>query len=228
MPSTPSGPVLPARATTTPPAAAATAVRTAQTISARFAQWQFGGATAGDVLPLPAFSERSPHTYTLKGLPPRAYLQYESQTFGINLGWSDDASPQTAQRVRRWFVARPAGRTDAVRHGERVALAYGGEPSFLKYADREFGVNLDWSADPVYEWRILGGAPGTPVRTGRSVALFNQSADGGRGEFLVHFDRTVGGDIGWPSSRTWGEQLRAAGVDLLTAEAKKLLVSTFL
>jgi hypothetical protein len=36
----------------------------------------------------------------------RRFLQWEHQTWGINLGWTDDASPATAKRVSRWFFTR--------------------------------------------------------------------------------------------------------------------------
>jgi hypothetical protein len=41
------------------------------------------------------------------------------------------------------------------------------------------------------------------VKTGEAVAIYNVHAR----ECLITFDRTAGGDIGWPSSKTWGEQL---------------------
>jgi hypothetical protein len=77
-----------------------------------------------------------------------------------------------------------------------VALAYGGNPSFLRYEERKAGINLGWSEAPVFEWTIAGGKRGEPVRVGERVALFNER----EGDCLIHFDRTVGGDIGWPTS----------------------------
>ena len=37
------------------------------------------------------------------------------------------------------------------------------------------------------------------------LVLFNEKSEGD-GEPLIYFDRTFGGDIGWPSSETvWGQ-----------------------
>src|SRR4051794_33112950 len=42
----------------------------------------------------------------LKNSMEHRFLQWEHQTWGINLGWTDDASPATAARVSRWFFTR--------------------------------------------------------------------------------------------------------------------------
>jgi len=92
----------------------------------------------------------------------------------------------------------------------------------LEYKSREFGVNLDWSSKPVYEWQLLGGPFGQPVNTRARLAIYNQKVPwkNGLGEFLIYFDRTVGVDIGWPDSKTWGDPL----TDLATQELKKAVM----
>ena len=67
------------------------------------------------------------------------------------------------------------------------------------------GIDLDWSESPIYEWKLLGGNIGSEVRTGQWVAIYNEHAK----ECLLFFDRSAGGDIGWPSSKSWGAQLEA-------------------
>lgn len=56
---------------------------------------------------------------------------------------------------------------------------------------------------------------GAPVQTNEWLAIYNVKA----GECLVQFDRTAGADIGWPSSRTWREQLQE---DLAKAAVRHL------
>ena len=51
----------------------------------------------------------------------------------------------------------------------------------------------------------LGGT-GQEVRSGDWLALYNQTAR----DCLIYFDRTVGGDIGWPGSETWTDQIEDA------------------
>jgi hypothetical protein len=142
----------------------------------------------------------------------RKFLQHEQQTFGINLGWTDDAEPQTERKVARWFFPRRGHDTQGIRYGEIIALGNGEQPSFIRYEHRTVGVNLGWSESPVFEWKILGGKPGELVRTGEWVALFNMRSES-HGECLIYFDRTVGGDIGWPSSKTWSDQIEQRVTD---------------
>jgi hypothetical protein len=153
------------------------------------------------VVPKSTFDGPAERNYFLKNRQERKFLQHEDQTWGINLGWTDDAEPSTAKKVRRWFFARSGNAQGPVRYGETVALANGGKPSFMRNVHRDVGIDLDWSDAPVYEWKLLGGKSGAGVKTGEAVAIYNVHAR----ECL--FDRTAGGDIGWPSSKTWGEQL---------------------
>lgn len=167
-----------------------------------FLQWTIGADAPGIVT--------SGHRYTLKNRTNRKFFQYEEQTWGINLGWTDDAEPSTAAKVRRWAFVGKGGAKAPMTYGQPVALAWGDR--FVRYGARDVGINLDWSKAPVFEWQLLGGAPGAPVRTGEWLSLFNTRSEGG--EPLLHFDRTVGGNIGWPSSKTWGAQLKEMGTDL--------------
>jgi hypothetical protein len=155
------------------------------------------------------------------GLKIDRYLQHEEQRFGINLGWTDDASAQTAAKVARWFFARESSDDGVLRYAETIALANGGDPSFVRYEDRTVGVNLGWSKTPVYEWKILGGTAGAPVQAGQKVALFNEKAN----ECLIYFDRTAGGDIGWPTSQRWEDQLKALAVKAGKEAAKKAVLA---
>jgi hypothetical protein len=152
------------------------------------------------------FSGPADRNYNLKNYQTRKFLQWEEQTFGVNLGWTDDASPQTATKVARWFFTRDSADPSPLRYGEAIAMGYGISPSFVHYEQRTVGINLAWSDQPKFEWKLLGGPVGQPARSGDWLAIFNQRA----GDCLIYFDRTVGGDIGWPSSETWSDQIEDA------------------
>ncbi|WP_181774952.1 hypothetical protein [Amycolatopsis pittospori] len=187
-----------------------------------YKQWVFGAEKRRPLMPQHAFKEGSDRNYNLKGTEPRKFLQWEEQDFGINLGWTDDASPSTGVRVSRWFAARPGGATAQVKYGEPIALGYGKSPSFIRYENRTFGINLGWSKTPVFEWRLLGGVTGRPVECGDRLAIHNAKA--GSADVpgvLIHFDRTVGGDIGWPDSQSWWDQVK----DKLPGIAKDALTA---
>lgn len=184
-------------------------------------QWMFGIGRSEAMRTKPKFDGRPERNYNLKGMKTGKFLQHEKQRFGINLGWTDDASAQTAAKVSRWFFARQGGDDSPLRYAEIVALANGGEPSFIRHEDRTVGVNLGWSKTPVFEWKVLGGTPGTPVQTGQQVALFNMKAN----ECLIYFDRNAGGDIGWPTSKRWEDQLEALAVKVGKEAAKKAVLA---
>jgi hypothetical protein len=149
----------------------------------------------------PNFAGPADRNTNLKNSYERKFLQWEEQTFGINLGWTEDASPATAVRVTRWFFTRPDNDSSPIRYGQPIALGYGKSPSYIYYAERTIGVNLDWSATPRFDWKLLGGKIGQEVRSGDWLALYSQTAR----DCLIDFDRTAGANIGWPSSETWGK-----------------------
>ena len=198
-------------------------------LAAEFTQWFLANGKAGPVLPKDKFSVHPERNFSVKGSRPRKFLQHENQTFGINLGWTDNASPATEAKVSRWFVDRPGTDTAPIRYGETVALANGGSPSFLRYAERTVGINLEWSETPVFEWKLLGGRVGTPVNAKNPVAIYNARAGsaGSPGNFLIHFDRNVGGDIGWPDSKRWESQIVDLGLGMAWTAAKKLVLTEF-
>ncbi|QEG33769.1 hypothetical protein [Bythopirellula goksoeyrii] len=175
---------------------------------AQYKQWMIGANNTGKVthgLPKGPLADAQ---YNLKGLVPRKFLQYEKQgTFGgINLGWTDNASASTATKSAKWyFVATTDGSAPVVggslHFGDPIALAWGsGKKPYVKYSKRNVGINLNWSSKPSFEWAVLGGVPGSEVRRGEDVViLFNLK----HRQPMMYFDRTVGGHIGWPDSRTW-------------------------
>ena len=182
---------------------AAAATTNATTAARYLKQWKFDPYHPGHLLYSKASFSGSAHRNTnLWNTKEERFLQWESQTFGINLGWTDDRSAATGLKVSRWFFTRPDN-TRALRYGNTVAIGNGGDPSYIGYADRTFGINLEWSSTPRYEWKLLGGTKGHVIRSGDRVAIYNTVTK----QPLIYFDRTVGGDIGWPNSETWGDQI---------------------
>lgn len=194
----------------------------------RYIQWMLGATKPrGLIQPKASISEHPERSYNLKNSACRKYLQHEEQEFGVNLGWTNDGSNTTGDKVARWFFTRKGSDDNPIRFGETIALALGGNPSFLHYDKRAFGINLEWSTKPVFEWKLLGGKIGEPVHTQEWIAIFNEKV----GECLIYFDRPVGGNIGWPSSETWTEAVTRIGKGLasdLWDEAKKRAVEVLL
>ncbi|MFT4215953.1 MAG: hypothetical protein QM619_02050 [Micropruina sp.] len=199
-------------------------------VASRLRQWRILLPGTGRVLrQKPEFGVHSDRNFALHGTVLDRYLQNEHQTFGINLGWTDDATVSTRTKVTRWFVDSAAEGDIPVTYGERVALGNGGDPSFIRYARRRSGINLEWSETAAYQWRLLGGVPGTPIKDGDRVAIYNERAgsDDSDGNFLIYFNRTVGGDIGWPDSKSWWQQLKAELPGIAWSIAKKAAKAHF-
>lgn len=196
-------------------------------VAAELTQWYLANGKAGPIRPKASFADHPERNFSVKGTRPRKFLQHERQTFGINMGWTDDASPATEAKVRRWFADRPGDDNAPIRYGESVALGYGMNPSFIRYSERTVGINLAWSDTPVFEWTLLGGPIGQPVNSKNPVAIHNTKAGStaSPGNFLIYFDRTAGGDIGWPDSTTWTTKLIKLGTGLAWPVAKKLALT---
>ncbi len=164
----------------------ARAVKNPETAATYLKQWMFDPNNAHHPLYAKAnFNGPASRNTNLKNSMQRKFLQYERQTFGINLGWTHDATAKTAVAVSRWFFTRP-DTTHPLRYGDTVAMGYGTSPSYIRYANRTFGINLDWSSAPRYEWKLLGGKTGTQVRSGDWLAIYNTVTK---------------------NSETWGQQL---------------------
>lgn len=172
-------------------------------IKANILQWKFGSAAgASQINALNEFSEHNAACVNLHNRESGVYLQWEKQTLGINLGWTDHADADTATRTARWFLRRESADTAPVKYGERLALGYGTKPSFYHYEHRQVGINLGNVAAPAYEWIIIGGALGSPVKVGEMVGIYNVNVetDAGSGDFMVRHYRDNAGNIGWTSS----------------------------
>jgi hypothetical protein len=184
-----------------------------------FSEWQLGGGKflgAGqEVDVLNSWREKSGLAFNLKHRGQARYVGWEKQMFGVNLGYSDDATTETARKMARWFFRRQDGSTRKVRYGELIAMGYGTSPSFYKYAVTNVGINLQNTGTPSYEWRLIGppGTAGRPVTTGQWLAIWNEVEDG----FLIRFDRNLGVDLGWPDSKRWEDQI----IDLTWRKAKE-------
>jgi len=99
---------------------------TAAETAAHWKQWIIGADVRGrPVLPKHDFGGPKDRSYNLKNSKVRKFLQWERQTFGINLGWTDDAEPETGRKVARWFFARAGNSNEPIKYGESIAIGNG-------------------------------------------------------------------------------------------------------
>jgi hypothetical protein len=132
--------------------------------------------------------------YSLLCLANNKYLTWQKVPIGINLNYVSEPSNKVHFRL-------PDNAEREILSGESVALGIGGGEAFLKYHTRDIGINLAWSQDPKFEWRIFAGEVGTPIPENTAVAIFNDKVEP-EPDFLVFFNRlpAAGTDIGWTTS----------------------------
>ena len=191
----------------------------AAALMAPYKQWMIGANVTGFVYPYTTGGPSS-RKYNLKGLGVRKFLQYEKQGTwrGINLGWTGNASAQTAIDRAQWIFQRPGGpsaQSAPVVYGEPIALGWAKVgKQFLRFSKRNVGINLNWS-EPSYEWTILGRPRGTRVRRGQDVVILYNL------RHLMpirYFNRSIGGDLGFApgNDSAYVMSLRNAANDMMT------------
>lgn len=83
---------------------------------------------------------------------------------GINLSWFPESEDKQARLVKK-----DGGK---IEYGDTVALFVGKtDNSYLCYADRPFGINLEWSTSPCYEWVVGGGTANKELKVNDAFTL---------------------------------------------------------
>jgi hypothetical protein len=99
----------------------------------------------------------------------------------VNLDWTAGSA--------LWKIVAQGG--PKLMRGQAVALkVWGG--GWLRYGHQTYGVDLQLSDTPVYEWYVLGGQPGSPI-LGPDFALWNSAAK----DYLVEGGQLWGVDLNW-------------------------------
>jgi len=126
---------------------------------------------------------------TLVNVDNEQNLRYAERTFGPNLEWANTSL---------WRVEAQGG--PHLMKGEAVALkVWGG--GWLKYGYETFGVDLQLSSTPVYEWYAIGQRndpsdsswAGSDLEDGGTFALWNSSAQA----YLIAGYQTWGVSLNW-------------------------------
>ena len=111
------------------------------------------------------------------------------QTFGVSLTWGENSL---------WRIEAQGG--PQLMKGQAVALKVW-QGGWLKHAVQSFGVDLQLSSTPVYEWYAIGvkgdstegSHAGDNITDGGTFALWNSSAQA----YLVHGYQTWGISLNW-------------------------------
>jgi hypothetical protein len=130
---------------------------------------------------------RTYHPFSLYSQWVNQEVRYGSREYGINLVWS----PGT---TREWRLQRCCSwETGAIKWGEPLALWNETNRKWVKYGERDNGINLVWSDTPVYEWSIRAGTIGTVATRSSSLALYNAVER----DYVVYGERACGINLRW-------------------------------
>ena len=187
-----------------------------------YKQWVIGATpnAKGYLYAKNSWKGSTAHNYNIKGTVLRKFLQYEKQGSlgGINLGWTNNASAKTGKKRARWYFTRSSKTTKPIVYGEPLAIAWH-KSGYIKYGQRNNGINLKWSKKPIYEWVIIGGKKGSPVLKGKDkIIIYNTKHK----EPLIHYKRKYAGNIGWPDSCGLVGCAKKKATKTVTKTAKKV------
>ncbi|HEY9629800.1 MAG TPA: hypothetical protein V6C84_21045 [Coleofasciculaceae cyanobacterium] len=187
------------------------------TIPEQVLVWKISGKP-GNVKTQNRYSAHS--GYNLLCQTNQKYLTYVKASAGVNLGYITNAGD------KKVHFRLPDNSEGEILTGQPFALGIGGNPSFLKYARRTVGINLEYSAQPVFEWRIYdsSGELGKQISTESPIAIVNEQVEPAL-DFLVYLDRPAGADVGWTTSPKWWDQIPDLAVKAAILAAKSAIVA---
>lgn len=116
------------------------------TIPNQVLSWKFGGKS-GNVRSQNSYATNT--GYNLLCTSNNQYLTWGKQNLGINLIFT------TKNTDKKIHFILPDKQERDILTGEPVALGIGGGEAFLRYAERNVGINLEWSSNPSYEWKLF-------------------------------------------------------------------------
>jgi hypothetical protein len=94
-------------------------------------------------------------------------LVYQKHKKGINLGFKGGKNSSLN------IVLKHLSETDTVRSCHEVAI-FVENGAYLTYTEREYGITMGWSKEPVYEWRITTEDKACKtLKTGQKYGFFN-------------------------------------------------------
>lgn len=117
---------------------------------------------------------------------------------GINLEWY--GNPFGGNTDVRFEIENPGKVTPGIgpitfAHKIAIKVGPGGKyGGYLKCQDTRFGIDMNFSAQPSYEWHVITSAPlAEGIAGNHKVALLNTK----KRAFLVYQSRRIGFELGW-------------------------------
>ncbi|MDO8213964.1 hypothetical protein [Conexibacter sp. CPCC 206217] len=124
--------------------------------------------------------------YFLKNMVNKSYVGYGSRTFGVDLVWRSYST--------QWqFIPKPPApnvrdhRRYAIDPTANVAIFNSARNQYLVYGHETFGINLQWSRSPSFQWKV------NTRRDDSAASLFNTVAN----DYVVYGERSFGINLMW-------------------------------
>jgi hypothetical protein len=131
--------------------------------------------------------------YTLFNITEKEAVRYGKRTWGIDLVWD---MKTTLNNIS--FVTKDGKAGTTLKCGDVVAIKVEGSAGYLHYQKRSFGINLEYSKTPVYEFVVLcKNNKGTPIKVNEPIGIYNQVEK----DFIIYAERPVGINLRWWSDR---------------------------
>jgi len=126
-------------------------------------------------------------------------LVYGNQTFGVDLNWYTPRygdllnDPPTGPGPQWRFVRQGFSPVHQISGTQRVALYNTANHQYLADGNETFGVDLVWSATPVFEWQVATGQSNVSGYGGSFTELYNTTEQA----YLIDGHETWGVDLRW-------------------------------
>jgi hypothetical protein len=135
--------------------------------------------------------------YELVNVGGGSRIGYESRT-GVDLAWTSSGGN---------FEFRRGNPRDhrSLRPDEPVAIYNTKTKRYLYYSSQSFGINLDWSSSPMYQWKIQ--------QSGSRFSLYNTATR----DYVVYGTRTWGINLVWAGMTGAGDGIKQLSVSLTYA-----------
>src|SRR6185503_10508794 len=161
---------------------------------APFLQWNIQMATpklmSGSIVQL-----KNLYKNQLVGFKPYAKVDVTSP--GINLEWQKNVFRGYTDirfEIQAPGQVGPAQGPISFENDVAIRIGFGDQGGYLVKRNTRFGIDMDISRMPSYEWRVINfAAPAAGITRTQKIALLNTK----KKAFLVYQSRRIGFEVGW-------------------------------
>lgn len=141
----------------------------------------------------------------------KPYAKVDVTSPGINLEWQKKVfQGYTDIRIEIQAPGQvgPAPGPISFANDVAIRIGFGDQGGYLVKRNTRFGIDMDISRTPSYEWRVINfAAPAAGITRTQKIALLNTK----KKAFLVYQSRRIGFEVGWWEYVAPGKETRVMG-----------------